>query len=113
MIANLNCYIRPHRRQWGLSQSELANLLGLKDGASISRLERGLQHPSLETAYAIKLILGVTHRELFPDLHMEVRRQVNVRIRSHYDSLQGDSSTLTKLKLDLFEAAFARLDESQ
>lgn len=88
-------------------------LLGLKAGASVSRLERGLRRPSLETAYGIELILGVAQHELFPGLHAEVREQVNARTRTVYDALQGNNSRVTKLKLDLFEQVFERFDKRQ
>jgi transcriptional regulator with XRE-family HTH domain len=111
MTANLDCYLKPYRRRWGLTQQELAILLGFQNGAVVSRLERVLRHPTLETAYAIEIILGTTPAELFPGLYSRVRHQVIGRARKYYDELQGTPSTSTQLKLDFFEEIFSRWED--
>jgi transcriptional regulator with XRE-family HTH domain len=111
MSPNLECYLKSYRRRWGLTQKELAVLLGLQTGAAVSRLERALRHPSLETAYAFEIILGTPPAELFPALHVRVKREVIARTRTLYDELQGDPSSATQLKLDFFEEIFARWEE--
>ena len=112
MIANLDCYLKPYRRRWGLTQKELAALLGFQNGAVVSRLERVLRHPTLETAYAIEIILGTPPAELFPGLYSRVRQQVIARARKYYDEMQGTSSTSIQLKLDFFEEIFARWEDT-
>ena len=111
MIANLDCYLKAYRRRWGLTQKELAVLLGFETGAVVSRLERVLRHPTLETAYAIEIILGTPPSELFPGLYNRVRLQVIARARKYYDELQGTPSTSTQLKLDFFEEIFSRWED--
>jgi transcriptional regulator with XRE-family HTH domain len=112
MLANLDCYLKPYRRRWGLTQKELAVLLGFQSGAVVSRMERVLRHPTLETAYAVEIILGTPPAELFPTLHARVREQVLDRVRTYYDELQGNPSKSNQLKLDFFEGIFARWDTS-
>ena len=111
MNANLDCYLKPYRRRWDLTQTELAKLLGYEAGAVVSRFERGLRDPSLENAYALEIILGVPSAELFSSLYERVKREVIARARARYDDLQGDPSKATRLKLDFFEEVFARADE--
>jgi transcriptional regulator with XRE-family HTH domain len=111
MNPNLECYLKSYRRRWGLTQTELAALLGFQTGAVVSRLERALRHPSLETAYAFEIILGTPPSELFPGLHVRVKREVIARSRTLYDELQGDPSNAAQLKLDFFEEIFARWEE--
>ena len=108
MKKKLDCYLRSYRRRWGLTQDELAALLGCKTGAVISRLERDGRQPSLEAAYAFEVIFGTTPNELFPGLHARTKKNVIARTRDLYDELQGDSSKATRLKLDFFEDVFAR-----
>ena len=108
MKKKLDCYLRPYRRRWGLTQDELAALLGCKTGAVISRLERNDRQPSLEAAYAFDVIFGTDPIELFPGLHAKVKKNVIARARDLYDALQGDSSKTARLKLDFFEDVFAR-----
>lgn len=108
MKKKLDCYLRVYRRRWGLSQDELATLLGYKTGAVISRLERDGRQPSLEVAYALEIIFGTAPIELFPGLHAKVKKAVIARMRDLYDELQGDSSKANRIKLDFFEEVFAR-----
>ena len=39
MAERLKTYLRPLRRRWGLTQRELAFLIGIKNGTVISRIE--------------------------------------------------------------------------
>ena len=112
MVTNLDCYLKPYRRRWGLTQKELAILLGFQTGAVVSRLERVLRHPTLETAYAVEIILGTPPAELFPGLYGRVRKQVIARARTYYDELQGTPSKSTQLKLDFFEEIFTKWEDS-
>ena len=60
----LNNYIKTHRKRLGLSQDELALLIGAAEGATVSRYESG-RLPSLETAIALSRIFGVSVESLF------------------------------------------------
>ena len=64
MSRPLNNYIRTHRKRLGLSQDELAHLLGVEEGATVSRYESG-RLPSLETALALSRVFGVSVESLF------------------------------------------------
>src|SRR5262249_26149549 len=59
-------YIRMHRKRTGLSQKELAFLLGWPQGEALaSRYERFLHEPTLSTALACEFIFQVPLSELF------------------------------------------------
>jgi DNA-binding XRE family transcriptional regulator len=111
MSTDLECYLKPYRRRWGLKQDELGRLLGVRTGTIVSRLERGFRDPSLADAYAFKIIFGTEPIELFPGLDAKVRQEVIERVRNLYDELQGSTSRDTGLKLDLFEDIFARQEK--
>jgi len=72
-------YLRSHRKRLGLSQDELAFLLGSQSGAKVSRYESFTRVPSLETALALEIILKKPARELFGglcrDLEVKVARR--------------------------------------
>lgn len=60
----LNNYIKTHRKRLGLSQDELAHLLGVEEGGTVSRYESG-RIPSLESAIALSRVFGVSVESLF------------------------------------------------
>jgi len=69
MAGKLQNYLRTHRKSAGLSQEDMALLLGCRGGTKISRWERCVYQPSLETALAYEAVLGAPVRELFAGLY--------------------------------------------
>jgi DNA-binding XRE family transcriptional regulator len=61
----LKTYLRTHRRGRGLSQDDVAYLLGTTSGTSISRHEKAERLPKLETALAYEIVLGVPIRDIY------------------------------------------------
>jgi transcriptional regulator with XRE-family HTH domain len=108
MKKKLANYLRPYRRRWGLTQHELAYLLGCKSGAVVSRLEGRKREPSLRIAVACFIVFGSPAAELFPHIATEVDEAVMARVWDLYDRLQGDPSRTTRTKLDILEDAIAR-----
>jgi len=110
-MKRLDCYLHTHRRQWGLTQEELAFLLGSKSASVISRLERREHDPSLKAAFACQVIFGVAPDELFPKLYVEVEDAVMRRAHELHERLQGTPSKTTRAKLELLEDALRRASE--
>jgi len=81
MAHRLPNYLRTHRKRAGLSQDEVAYLLGCRSGAKVSRYERLARRPSLETAFAYEAVFGVPARELFAGIFEKVEREVVKRAR--------------------------------
>src|SRR5262245_45414563 len=108
MKPKLKNYLRSYRLRWGLTQTELAYLVGLLSGTTISRIERHLQKPSLLIALACHAIFGIPPVELFPAVFGEVEEDVMRRAYGLYERLQGSKSAATKTKLDCLEEALAR-----
>ena len=71
--------LRMYRRQWQLTLRELAELLGFRSSAHVSRLEQGKRTPSLETALACTAIFGATLDELFPEFVRRASARIEVR----------------------------------
>ena len=110
MDHRIKTYLRPLRRRWGITQKELAFLIGAKTGPAISRIEGGTRTPSRVTAFACALVFGATLPELFPEFSSEIREDVRRRANELYEELQGNPSKVTRLKLDFLEDVLARLE---
>ncbi len=111
MVKRLKTLLRTYRRSSSLTQRELAYLLGLKDGAAISRVERSQRTPSIQIARACALVFGLRANELFPHLFAEVHEALRRRANDLYEELQGNPSKVTPFKLDFLEQLLARLDD--
>lgn len=107
MTTRFISYLRPLRRRRGLSQRELAFLVGGKSGAAISRLEQLRRAPTLATAIACEIIFNATCEKVFPERYAEIREAVIARTNELYEALQGNSSRVTRAKLDFLESVLA------
>lgn len=87
----LDNYLRAHRKHSGLTQQELAFLLGCEDGGLVSRYERRRRLPPLETALACEAIFGVPVGELFAG----VRERIDCKIKRRRTELNTKLQTTT------------------
>jgi transcriptional regulator with XRE-family HTH domain len=81
MAKRLNNYLRTYRKRSGLSQGEVAFLLGCHHGAKVSRYERNARQPTLKTALAYEAVFGVPVRELFAGIFEKVLGMTKKRAR--------------------------------
>jgi transcriptional regulator with XRE-family HTH domain len=72
MSQRLANYLRTYRKHAGLSQNEVAFLLGGESGTKVSRYEQSARLPSLETALAYEAMFGIPPRELFAGIFVKV-----------------------------------------
>ncbi len=84
----LENYLRAYRRRSGLSQREVAYLLGCKNGAQVSRYERRRHMAPLRTALAFQVALGAPVSELYAGTYESVAKQVRARAQSLAVQLQ-------------------------
>src|SRR2546429_9576493 len=61
----LENYLRTYRKRSGLTQREVAFLVGCRNGAQVSRYEKRRRLPPLRTALACEAAFGVPVAELF------------------------------------------------
>lgn len=80
MATPLPNYIRSSRKRCGLTQDELAYLLGQLNDSSVTRLESGEYLPSVHVIFALEVLFGVSARELLPGIFANVERQTVDRI---------------------------------
>src|SRR3989442_14407584 len=64
----LENYLRTYRKRSGLTQREVAFLVGCRNGAQVSRYEKRRRLPPLRTALACEAAFGVPVSELFAGL---------------------------------------------
>lgn len=69
-------YVRLYRKRLGLSQQELAFLLGWRDGSHPSRYEYFSSIPRLRTALALAVIFRVSVHELFSGEYKKIESAV-------------------------------------
>jgi transcriptional regulator with XRE-family HTH domain len=95
-------YLRAHRKRLGLSQNEVAFLLGCRGGSKPSRYENFCRVPALRTALALAVILQVSVQELFSGEYQRVMKAVcrqAQRLEARLNTDQPDRSTARKLAL--------------
>lgn len=93
MSRHVPSYLRTHRKRSGLTQRELALLLGCQSEAKVSRYERLIRKPCLETAFACQVVFGATPHQLFPGMYASVEQIVTTRARLLAQTLSGHELT--------------------
>lgn len=102
------CYLRTHRRNWGLTQKELAKLVGTASSVQISRYENGKRAPKLEVALACQVIFGVPPSIMFPDAYALSEEEV-MRNMYQMDLALSNTTSLSGIrKRELFSIALKR-----
>jgi transcriptional regulator with XRE-family HTH domain len=103
-------YLRSYRLRWGLSQKQLAYLLGWPRSEVISRIEKKQRPPNLQLVIACFILFGTPAAEIFPDITAGVETLVLARVWDFYEKIQGDPSRKTKKQIELLEDAIKRAE---
>jgi transcriptional regulator with XRE-family HTH domain len=69
-------YLRTHRKRSGLTQDEVAYLLGVRSGSKVSRYERLTRKPTLENLFALQVVYRVVPHMLFLGIFEEIEKTV-------------------------------------
>ncbi len=93
MASKLNNYLRTYRKRAGLSQKEVAFLLGCTRSAKVSRYETCARRPNLDAVFACQALFHVPASELFAGEFQKVEEKALARA-------QQLSEALRKQKLD-------------
>jgi transcriptional regulator with XRE-family HTH domain len=81
MFSHRRNYLRSHRKQIGLSQSEVAFLLGFAEDGQVSRYEKGEIIPPLSTALALATVFDTSVSTLFPEMQYAVDKNILSRMK--------------------------------
>jgi len=84
--------LRTLRKRSGLSQKELAHILGFRDGAPISRHERADTVPDLLTAFGYEVVFRVPISKLFPELYQAVEVGIEERLAKMENELHQSTA---------------------
>ena len=100
----LENYLRTYRKRSGLTQREVAFLVGCRNGAQVSRYEKRRRLPPLRTALACEAAFGVPVSALFAGLRDVAGKAVGERLGALKSKLetspaQGRDARLAALKL--------------
>lgn len=86
-------YLKMFRKRSGLSQQELALLLGCSSGSKVSRHEFGGREPSFETVLLYKIVFHVALDQLFTEEHQRLTAQVRKRAQRLHRQLDAHPFT--------------------
>jgi len=81
-------YLRTHRKKSGLSQRELASILGFLSEIQVSRHERSVTIPGLLIALGYEAIFRAPIAEIFPGLYRAVETSIEERLATMENELQ-------------------------
>jgi hypothetical protein len=114
MASKLPHYLKTHRKRSGLSQEEVAFLLGNDNGEKVCRHERFAREPSLRSALAYLIIFQGQAEELFAGIHEEVKREVITRAkklaRRRKESPTGKPEALKRILGDKIKTSSSKIN---
>jgi DNA-binding XRE family transcriptional regulator len=84
----ITSYLRSHRKQAGLTQRELAKLIGYLSHSQVSSHERAETLPSLLIALGYQAVFRVPVAELFPGIYETVNMGIEERLAAIESDLQ-------------------------
>ena len=108
MSSKVRCYLRTQRRQWELTQVELASLLPKGSRNRVSRVERGLTPPDATEILAYALIFGSSARDLFPRFAGDIDDAVMQHAYKLHRRLERADSAVAGRKRQLIERMLGR-----
>src|SRR4051794_21431076 len=82
LYSQLPNYLLANRKKLGLSQDDVAFLLGTKSGAKVSRYEHFARNPTMENVFACEAIFQIPASELFAGIYQTIQEQVADRAKT-------------------------------
>lgn len=97
MSHRLPSYLHTLRKQWGLSQPELAALLNLT-GSALCRFENRSRRPTAELLIGVEVLFGHHAKDVFPGFYRAVERSIVERVRAEHGRLKPAADVGANLK---------------
>jgi transcriptional regulator with XRE-family HTH domain len=107
----LPSYLHTLRKQWGLSQPELASLLDIS-ASSLCRFENLSRRPTAQLIVASEVIFGHGVKEVFPGFYHATQNNIVLRARTLHQELEAKSDLATREKLRLMMEICERAESS-
>lgn len=108
MFRRLPNYLRTFRKRAGLSQEDVALLLGCSNGSKVSRYEQLARQPTLATALACEALFGAPLSELFAGMYDEACESVLARARSLVEQLERQPGSAPERKRQFLDTLLSR-----
>jgi len=108
MSSKIPCYLRTLRREWGLTQKELAMLVPRTRRSRVSDVERGRRPPKSSELLAYALIFGRTPQGIFRRFAEELEDAVMRGAAKLDRSLADDVSRGAARKIELLKKLSSR-----
>ena len=86
--------LRSQRKHSGLTQEDVAELLGAQSASQVSRHESGEREPDLRTALAYRIIFDAPIKHMLPKLYRDIAQQVDVRASALAERLKESEDGL-------------------
>lgn len=96
--------------RWGLTQPELAALLGMTESA-MSKFETQALEPTKNLILGIEVIFGQSAREAFPALYAQAERDVMHRAAALSERLENSVDDASTLKRQLLAKMIERSED--
>lgn len=109
--AKLTNYLRTYRKRAGLSQDEVAFLLGCKSGSKISRYERFRRQPGLIAVFFCEALFSTPASELFAGVYEQARQALLRRAFSLLRRLSAQAPTRALTRKIRFLQALLEIQE--
>lgn len=102
-------YLRTHRLKWGLTQPELAHLLGITESA-LSKFESQALAPTKTLLLGVQVIFGEDPRRAFPALYAQSERMIMKRAAAWSIRLEERDDPASKRKRELLSQMIGRAE---
>ena len=107
----LQNYLKTYRKRYGLTQTEVAYLLGCRSAAKVSRYECFTRLPNLKTVLFYEALFGAPVAEMFAGLYQQVEKEASQRARILMHELESSKSKrIPTRKADLLRAVVVTPD---
>lgn len=107
-------YLKAHRKRFGLSQIDLAYLLGANTDTIVWQYEHEWRTPGFQNLLAMEYIFGLSGKSLFTGLAEEVEKETNSRAKKLAHMLAGRPLNAYRLrKLNFLKSLLAREFENR
>ena len=93
-------YLKMYRRRAGLTQAEMAYLLGFDNKGVVSRYEKRTRIPPLQAAIACEAVFGIPVSELFAGMRETAEKDIQKRLLELRSKLQTKDSKGSEAQVD-------------
>ena len=89
-----NFALRSHRKNSGLTQEDVAVLIGVQSASQVSRQENGEREPDLRMALAYQIVFDAPIKHMLPKLYRELAQEVHIRAAALSERLKESADGL-------------------